>query len=106
MHVSRPELDSRSEAAVRAYEALTLTQQAQVDRWIRSCIRPSTRPDNHYTSSILAGYFRYSRTSFNITELQFKGAMVMAGYDPTDVFVLHWTFCIEVDQPWIDRHLH
>lgn len=103
------------------YEQLTAEEQATLQAWIAYMIVPAQKVYDRYTSYALKGFFERSRPvmaprngvkgfldlgyeGFYITNGQFKGAMLAAGYQPANANELNWRFRINVPyDPWTQK---
>lgn len=73
-------------------------EQETVMNWIRDNIKPRKTPLYSRTSygmkHILEG-----NTGIYLTNNEFKDAMMMCGFEPTNVNELNWTYCISKKSP-------
>src|SRR5215216_889971 len=75
-----------------AYARLAPAEQAALLEWIRLAIKPAKTVDRSTTSYGIKHDFE--KVGFYITNGQFKGTMVAAGYAPVDPNELNWEFRI------------
>lgn len=80
------------------YEKLTAEQKAAVQEWIEEHFVESKIPDKK-SSYTLKHRFADSPGGFPMTNGQFKGAMLAAGYRPVDRDELNWMFFAEYKPP-------
>lgn len=85
-----PELDAGNHPS--DYETLSDAEKVALRYWIDHAIAPSGRVNNRRTSYVLKHQFE--REGFYITNGQFKGAMLLAGYMPVNIYALNWCFSI------------
>lgn len=71
------------------FDSLTDEQKAQLRKWI---IDKMTLRIKDRTSYGLKHLFEASAGGFYVTNGQFKGAMLAAGYEPIDATELNWRF--------------
>ncbi len=74
------------------HDALTHKEQAALGVWIAANMRPSRTPDPYRTSYGIKHRFEESEGGFYLSNGQFKGAMLVAGYEPVDATELNWRF--------------
>lgn len=77
------------------YENLTREEKLILNYWIQDCLEPYQRKTfNPYGPSSygLKHRFQYSSQGFYLTNGQFKGAMLAAGFEPHDKTKLNWTY--------------
>lgn len=75
---------------------LTIKQQAMLLEWIDENISPSKYRNPHHNSYSLKHRFEHSEHGFYLTNNQFKDAMMVRGYLPTDQHDLNWWYKIKV----------
>ena len=83
------------------YADLSAEQKAEVQRWIAKFIAPRKQIDRRHTSYGLKHGFDRTwaldhPTGFYMSNGAFKGAMLAAGYEPSDRNALNWNFRIYV----------
>jgi hypothetical protein len=76
------------------YERLTTAMGDALAAWIATTMHAIKAANLYQTSSTLKAVFKRSAGGFYITNGQFKGAMLAAGYQPIDAKTLNWTFHI------------
>lgn len=86
--------DSCLETVRAEYAGLDAATKAALVWWIREHIRPATGTNYRHTSYGLKHLF-HSSTDIYVTNDQFKGAMLAAGYEPVDAQVLNWRYRIQ-----------
>ena len=89
------ELDNtRQKDHPHAYEALSQEKREALQYWIERAIQPALKADERHSSYGLK--HEYEReTKLFVTHAQFKGAMLMAGYLPTEQGEQNWHFKIK-----------
>jgi uncharacterized protein YozE (UPF0346 family) len=84
------------------YDELSSEHRTYLQDWIKANIR-AAREECPTTSYGMKHYFERSDNGFYITNGQFKGAMLEAGYKPIDPHEQNWTFKVHfMKEP--DRH--
>lgn len=88
------ELDNtRQKDHPRAYDELSQAEKEALQYWIEHAIQPATKADEHQSSYGLK--HEYAReTKCYVSNAQFKGAMLVAGYLPTKKGEQNWHFTI------------
>lgn len=88
------ELDNtRQRDHPRAYDTLSPQEKETLQYWIEHAIQPATKVDDDYSSYGLK--HEYEReTKLYVSNAQFKGAMLVAGYLPTKISEQSWHFKI------------
>lgn len=78
----------------KEYNDLTERQQTILKIWIAECLNPFQTKSHlpHWSSYSLKHRFEYSNYGFYVTNGQFKGAMLAAGFNPKEENTLNWTF--------------
>ncbi len=84
------------------YETLTQTERQVVRYWINHAVAHAKRINPHMTSYGLKHHFEHE--GFYVTNGQFKGAMLLAGYTPDDIQALNWCFPIRQQVKSIGVH--
>lgn len=69
--------------------------------WIRNNIRPRKTPLRSRTSYGMK-HILQSDTGIYLSDNQFKHAMMLSGYEPTDPNELNWHYCISKKSPAFD----
>lgn len=88
---SKPKPNSPEE-----YGALTKLEKAAIQEWIKLAIQPA----NQYTDRSSYGIKHdFERVGFYISNGEFKGAMLAAGYTPKDEKALNWVFKVKATCP-------
>ena len=89
------ELDNtRQKDHPHAYDALSQEEREALQYWIAHAIQPALKADERHSSYGLK--HEYEReTKLSISHAQFKGAMLIAGYLPTEKGEQHWHFKIK-----------
>jgi hypothetical protein len=89
------ELDpARQKDHPRAYDTLSPEEKEALLYWIGHAIQEATKADDDHTSYGLK--FEYEReTNLHVSNAQFKGAMLVAGYQPTKPGEQNWHFMIQ-----------
>jgi hypothetical protein len=89
------ELDNtRQKDHPHAYEALSLEEREALQYWIERAIQPALKADERHSSYGLK--HEYEReTKLYVSHAQFKGAMLVAGYLPTEKGEQNWHFKIK-----------
>jgi len=78
----------------RAYDTLSLEEKEALRYWIEHAIQAATKVDDEYSSYGLK--HEYEReTKLYISNAQFKGAMLVAGYQPVKKGEQSWHFMIQ-----------
>ncbi len=86
--------NTRQKDHPRAYDTLSQEEKEALQYWIEHAIRPATKADDHYSSYGLK--HEYEReTKLYVSNAQFKGAMLIAGYRPTEKGEQSWHFMIQ-----------
>jgi hypothetical protein len=75
-----------------AYDELNQAEKDALVYWIEHAICSATRYSNRTSYGIKHDF---EREAFYLTNGQFKGAMLAAGYQPEDAQELNWTFKIK-----------
>lgn len=88
------ELDNtRQKDHPRAYDQLSPAEKEALQYWIEHAIQPAPKVDEHQSSYGLK--YEYAReTKCYVSNAQFKGAMLVAGYLPTKQGEQNWHFAI------------
>jgi hypothetical protein len=88
------ELDNtRQKDHPHAYDMLSQAEQEALQYWIEHAIQPATKADEHQSSYGLK--HEYEReTKCYVSNAQFKGAMLVAGYLPSRKGEQNWHFMI------------
>lgn len=73
-----------------SYERLTDEEKAAIQEWIAQELRPGPLAGPHASYSLKHIYERLTR--HYLTNGQFKGAMLVAGFEPIDRAELNWEF--------------
>jgi hypothetical protein len=76
------------------YARLTADQGAALAAWIAMTMHLIKAANQHQNSCALKGVFERSAGGFALTNGQFKGAMLAAGYQPVNSEQPNWTFYI------------
>lgn len=89
------ELDNtRQKDHPRVYDTLSQEEREALQYWIEHAIQPAPKTDEHYSSYGLK--HEYEReTKLYVSHAQFKGAMLVAGYLPTEKGEQNWHFKIK-----------
>src|SRR5437763_8075835 len=89
------ELDNtRQKDHPHAYDALSQEEREALQYWIERAIQPALKDDEHHSSYGLK--HEYEReTKLYVSHAQFKGAMLVAGYLPTEKGEQNWHFKIK-----------
>ena len=89
------ELDNtRQKDHPRVYDTLSQEEREVLQYWIEHAIQPAPKADEHYSSYGLK--HEYEReTKLYVSHAQFKGAMLVAGYLPTEKGEQNWHFKIK-----------
>src|SRR2546429_3909685 len=89
------ELDNtRQKDPPRVYDTLSQEAREVLQYWIEHAIQPALKADEHYSSYGLK--HEYEReTKLYVSHAQFKGAMLVAGYLPTEKGEQNWHFKIK-----------
>ena len=89
------ELDNtRQKDHPRVYDTLSQEEREVLQYWIEHAIQPALKADEHYSSYGLK--HEYEReTKLYVSHAQFKGAMLVAGYLPTEKGEQNWHFKIK-----------
>ena len=89
------ELDNtRQKDHPHAYDALSQEERAALQYWIEHAIQPAQKADERHSSYGLK--LEYEReTKLYVSHAQFKGAMLVAGYLPTEKGEQNWHFKIK-----------
>jgi hypothetical protein len=74
-----------------AYAKLPDGKKTALQGWIREALLPSDAK-GHYSSYGLKHAFADSDVGFYVTNGEFKGAMLVAGYGPINRHALNWMF--------------
>ncbi|PLS87017.1 MAG: hypothetical protein CYG60_04175 [Actinobacteria bacterium] len=74
------------------HDTLSREEQAALQAWIGANMRPAKTPDPYRTSYGLKHRFEESAGGCYVTNGQFKGAMLKAGYEPVEPTELNWRF--------------
>lgn len=86
--------DTRQRDHPRAYDTLSLAEKNALSYWIEHAVQASTKVDEGYSSYGLK--HEYEReTKLYVSNAQFKGAMLVAGYLPTKKSEQSWHFLIQ-----------
>ncbi len=89
------ELDNtRQKDHPHAYEALSQEQRDALQYWIERAIQPALKADERHSSYGLKHEYEHETKLF-VSHAQFKGAMLMAGYLPTEQGEQNWHFKIK-----------
>jgi hypothetical protein len=75
------------------YDTLSPEAKEALQYWIEHAIKPAKKADDRHSSYGLQHDYQHETTLY-ISNAQFKGAMLMAGYLPTDKNEQHWHFKI------------
>ena len=76
------------------YDTLSQEESEVLQYWIEHAIQPALKADAHYSSYGLK--HEYEReTKLYVSHAQFKGAMLVAGYLPTEKGEQNWHFKIK-----------
>ena len=76
------------------YDALSPEAKEALQYWIEHSIQPAKKIDDRHSSYGLQHDYQ-NETTLHISNAQFKGAMLMAGYLPTEQNEQHWHFKIK-----------
>ncbi len=89
------ELDNtRQKDHPHAYDALSQEERETLQYWIEHAIQPAQKADERHSSYGLK--HEYEReTKVYVSHAQFKGAMLVAGYLPTEKSEQNWHFKIK-----------
>ena len=89
------ELDNtRQKDHPHAYDALSQEERETLQYWIERAIQPAQKADERHSSYGLK--YEYAReTKVYVSHAQFKGAMLVAGYLPTEKSEQNWHFKIK-----------
>ena len=78
----------------RAYDTLSPKEKEALQYWIEHAIHAATKVDDQYSSYGLK--YKYEReTKLYVSNAQFKGAMLVAGYLPVKKAEQNWHFTIQ-----------
>ena len=92
--------DTRQKDHPRAYDELSVEEKDALQYWIEHAIQTATKVDDNYSSYGLK--HEYEReTNLYVSNAQFKGAMLVAGYQPVKASEQSWHFTI---QPAYEEH--
>ena len=87
----------------RAYDTLSPKEKEALQYWIEHAIHAATKVDDQYSSYGLK--YKYEReTKLYVSNAQFKGAMLVAGYLPVKKAEQNWHFTISACT-WRASHL-
>jgi hypothetical protein len=78
-----------------SYERLAEEEKTALQSWIREALAPSNEVGPHGSYSLKHILQRLER--LYVTNGQFKGAMLIAGYEPVDRRELIWQWCYACD---------
>jgi hypothetical protein len=85
--------NTRQKDHPRAYDTLSQPEKEALQYWIEHAIQPATKVDERQSSYGLK--YEYKReTKCHVSNAQFKGAMLVAGYLPTKESEQSWHFLI------------
>ena len=85
--------NTRQKDHPRAYDTLSQAEKEALQYWIEHAIQSATKADEHQSSYGLK--HEYNReTQCYVSNAQFKGAMLVAGYLPTKEGDQNWHFLI------------
>ncbi|GAC1342144.1 MAG: hypothetical protein NVSMB27_00610 [Ktedonobacteraceae bacterium] len=89
------ELDNtRQKDHPHAYDALSQEERETLQYWIEHAIQPAQKADERHSSYGLK--HEYEReTNVYVSHAQFKGAMLVAGYQPIEKSEQNWHFKIK-----------
>src|SRR5438045_9740629 len=89
------ELDNtRQKDHPQSYDALSQEEREALQYWIERAIQPALKADERHSSYGLK--HEYEReTKVYVSHAQFKGAMLIAGYLPTEKGEQNWQFKIK-----------
>lgn len=77
------------------YEKLTQSEKEQLKMWIDQYIKPHlVKKYNPYRTSYGLKHLFQSKGGFYVTNGQFKGAMLAAGFEPESFKDINWVFKI------------
>jgi hypothetical protein len=86
--------DTRQRDHPRAYDTLSREEKEALQYWIGHAIQVATKVDDDYSSYGLK--HEYEReTNLYVSNAQFKGAMLVAGYLPVKLGEQSWRFMIQ-----------
>ena len=86
--------NTRQKDHPRAYDTLSLEEKEALQYWIEHAIQTATKIDDDHTSYGLK--YEYEReTKLYVSNAQFKGAMLVAGYQPVKKGEQNWHFLIQ-----------
>lgn len=78
---------------------LSLKEQESLIKFCVTYFIPRKTRNPHYTSYGFKHMFENAEGGFYITNGQFKGAMLIAGYKPVNKFCLNSVYCISQKSP-------
>jgi hypothetical protein len=89
------ELDNtRQKDHPHAYDALSQEEREALQYWIEHAIQPAQKADERHSSYGLKHEYERETKVF-VSHSQFKGAMLIAGYLPTEKSEQNWHFMIK-----------
>lgn len=94
--MTRQQQKQHPEEQPDAYNTMPTEQQQALQHWIADTIRPATAVYKRRTSAGLMQLFEQTTNGFHVSNGQFKGAMLAAGYQPVDHTALNWLFHIRL----------
>lgn len=86
--------DTRQRDHPRAYDTLSQEEKAALQYWIEHAIQAATKVDDTYSSYGLKREYE-RETNLYVSNAQFKGAMLIAGYLPIKKGEQSWHFKIQ-----------
>ena len=89
------ELDNtRQKDHPQAFDTLSQEEREALQYWIERAIQPALKADERYSSYGLKHEYERETTLY-VSHAQFKGAMLVAGYLPTEQGEQNWLFKIK-----------
>ncbi len=86
--------DTRQKDHPRAYDTLAQPEKEALQYWIEHAIKSATKVDDEYSSYGLKREYE-RETNLYVSNAQFKGAMLVAGYQPIKAGEQNWHFAIQ-----------
>src|SRR5690242_9717683 len=86
--------NTRQKDHPHAYDALSQEEREALQYWIERAIQPALKADERHSSYGLKHEYERETTLY-VSHAQFKGAMLVAGYLPTEQGEQNWHFKIK-----------
>ena len=83
------------------YDTLSQAEKEALQYWIEHAIQPAQKADEHHSSYGLKHDYE-RETKLFVSHAQFKGAMLVAGYQPSEKGEQSWHFKIQLT--YDERH--